>query len=56
MMPYYRSQVRFDRICLGCFNEIATPTLPFGLSPSDLLRKWTEGADHDLGRNDGRGY
>jgi hypothetical protein len=39
MMQYYRSQVRFDRICLGCFDEIATPPLLFSLSPGDLLRK-----------------
>jgi len=41
MMPHYGSLVRFDRICLGCFDEFATALLPFrlSLSPGDLLRK-----------------
>ena len=43
-MPHYKSQVRFDRICLECFDEIATPTLLFSLSPGDFLRKWSGGA------------
>jgi len=37
MMQYHRLQVRFNRICVGCFDEIAT--LLFSLAPSDLLRK-----------------
>jgi len=57
MMPCYGSQVRFDRIDLGCFDEIATPLLLFGLSPGDFLRKWSGGgADHDLWRGDRRRY